>query len=249
MLVQERSLPLSGQVLRQLQVEKGGFLFLQPKRLHLKRSSNKACEGLAGPRLGIARGMGRAQLLLLPLPTSTCAQTAPSPPRPRADMSPVRAGSPACLLFCQRGPSYRCSRSDTASQDFSSQDASLERNSPRVLLTHTLAALPGSQGSGSARWPPATCGPSGGTAAESLGDQDSPTVSQPARVTQQIFVVRLLCARHGPGHRWPCPPGPLGPSLRSADGKVWQPGQPEAFQPCRPPGSLASVSPTGECGR
>lgn len=28
----------------------------------------------------------------------------------------------------------------------------------RVLLTHTLAALPGSQGSGHARWPPAICG-------------------------------------------------------------------------------------------
>ena len=107
-------------------------------------------------------------------PTPPEPRLPPPPPHPRAVLSPARAGNPACPSFCQRGPSYHCSRSDIASQDFSSQDAYLERNSPQVLLTHTLVPLPGSQGSGSTRRPPAICGPSPGTAAEVAGEPGPP---------------------------------------------------------------------------
>lgn len=89
--------------------------------------------------------------------------------------------SPARVWPCQRGLSYRCSRSDSPSQDSSPQDIYLERNAPRVLfLTHTLVALPNSQGSICTRWPSAICGRSMGIAAVAAGDPEGPT-EEPAR--------------------------------------------------------------------
>lgn len=128
--------------------------------------------------------MWRVQLSLLPLPTPPGTRLAPFLPSASHHRAPpppahLRAGRLACLLLCQRGPSYHGSRSHLASQDFSSQDVYLERNPSWVLLTHTLVALPGSQGSGPMGWPPAICGLSVETAAWPLGSQDGPT-SEPA---------------------------------------------------------------------
>lgn len=105
-------------------------------------------------------------------PFSASSPRAPCPgqgctPAPRGVAAPPRAVGPARLPLCQRGPSDRCCRSGLTSQDASPQDVYAERNSPWVLLTHTLAAVPGPRGSGRAGWPPAICGPSVGTAATS----------------------------------------------------------------------------------
>lgn len=98
-----------------------------------------------------------------------------SPLRPTTGPPPPsQAGHLACLLLCQRGPSYHCSTSHIASQDFSSQDVYLERNSRWVLLTHTLVALPDSQGSGPVAWPPAICGLRVETAAVATGEAGWP---------------------------------------------------------------------------
>lgn len=140
-----------------------------------------------------------------------CLFPSPSGTRlPLVSPSHLRTGRLAHLVLCQWGPSYRCSRSDIASQDFSIQDVYLERNSPWVLLTHTLTALPDSQGSGSTRWPPAICGLSVETAAVAAGNRTALQGSQLSSnrtVTPQVCVAHLLCARNSPWHRWPCPPG------------------------------------------
>lgn len=115
---------------------------------------------------------------LFPAPSGTRLPL-PSPIPPLGCHAHLRTGRLAHLLLCQWGPSYRCSRSDIASQDFSLQDVYLERNSPWVLLTHTLMALPDSQGSGSTRWPPAICGLSTETAAVAAGESGWPS-SEPA---------------------------------------------------------------------